>query len=103
MNSAAHAMFIDHQPILKIKVFEHDLKIGVIFRNSGLSGSKPKLNEELNIHDKGVATKEIEDLGMEGFMPSIPEAEFFSNEDICIISKEEAAIIDQMNKVEDEA
>ena len=41
---------------------------------------------------------------MEGFMPSIPgEVELFSNEDICIISKEEAAIIDQMNKVEDEA
>ena len=47
MNSAAHAMFIDHQPILKIKVSEHDLKIGVIFRNSGLSGINPKLNEDL--------------------------------------------------------
>ena len=58
-----------------------------IFR---LSGIKPKLNEELNIHDKGVYTKEIEDLAMEGFMPSIPgEVEFFSKEDICIISKEE--------------
>ena len=46
--------------------------------------------EELNIHDKRVATKEIEDLAMEGFMPSIPgDVEFFSNEDICIISKEE--------------
>ena len=62
----------------------------MIFRNSGLSGIKSKLNEELNIQDKGVATKEIEDLAMEGFMPSIPgEVEFFSNEDICIISKEE--------------
>ena len=41
---------------------------------------------------KGVYTKHIEDLAMEGFMPSIPipgEVEFFSNEDICIISKEE--------------
>jgi len=48
-----------------------------IFR---LSGIKPKLNEELNIHDKGVYTKEVEDLAMEGFMPSIPgEVEFFSN------------------------
>jgi len=37
-----------------------------------------------------VHTKEIEDLAMEGFIPSIPgEVEFFSNEDICIISKEE--------------
>ena len=51
-----------------------------IFR---LSGIKPELNEELNIHAKGVYTKEIEDLSMEGFMPSIPgEVEFFSNEDI---------------------
>ena len=48
-----------------------------------------KLNEESNIHDKGMHTKEIEDLAMEGFIPSIPEVEFFSNEDICIISKEE--------------
>jgi len=36
-----------------------------IFR---LSGIKPKLNEELNIHAKGVATKEINDLAMERFM-----------------------------------
>ena len=58
-----------------------------IFR---LSRIKPKLNEGLNIHDKGVYTKESEDLAMEGFMPSIPgEVDFFSNEDICIISKEE--------------
>jgi len=44
---------------------------------------------EFFIHDKGMHTKEIEDLAMEGFIPSIPEVEFFSNEDICIISKEE--------------
>ena len=47
---------------------------------------KYKLNEELNIHDKRVATEEIEDLAM----PSIPEeVELFINEDISIISKEE--------------
>jgi len=40
-----------------------------IFRPSGI---KPNLNEELNIHDKGVATKEIEDLAMEGFMQGRP-------------------------------
>ena len=58
-----------------------------IFR---LSGIKPKLNKKWNTHDKGVYTKEIEDLAMEMFMPSIPgEVEFFSNEGICIISKEE--------------
>ena len=35
------------------------------------------------------STKEIEDLVMEGFIPSIPgEVELFSNEDVCIISKE---------------
>ena len=63
-----------------------------IFRLFRLSGIKPKLNEELNIHDKGVATKEIEDLAMERSMPSIPgEVNFFSNEDICIISKEEVS------------
>ena len=49
-----------------------------------------ELNEKLNIHDKRVATKEIEDLAMEGFMPSIPgKVKLLSNEDICIISKEE--------------
>ena len=37
----------------------------VIFRPSRI---KPNLNEELNIHDKGVATNEIEDLAMEEFM-----------------------------------
>jgi len=58
------------------------------FRLSRLSGIKPKLNEELNIHGKGVATKKIENFAMEGFMPSIP-VNFFGNEDICAISKQE--------------
>jgi len=64
-----------------------DLKMGMIFAILRLSGTRASLNEELIIHDNGVATKEIEDLAIEGLMSSTPaELEFFSKEDTCIIS-----------------
>ena len=41
----------------------------------------------LLFHDSGVATREIEDLAIEGLMSSTPaELEFLSNEDTLIIS-----------------
>ena len=51
-------------------IFGPNLKIGVILSIFRLSGVKPKLHvsEELNIHAKGVATKEIENLAMEKFI-----------------------------------
>ena len=68
-----------------------------------LSGIKPKLNEELSIHDKWIGTKEIEDLAMEGFMPSIPGDVEFLVMKISVLFTRRRLVIGQMNKVEGEA
>ena len=64
-----------------------------------LSGTKPKLNEELNIQDNGVATTEIDHLAIDLYRQFLEKSNFLIIE-ISVLFPRKRLAIAQMNNVE---